>query len=234
MHANRGAVSTVYLIAGWSFTVDMWARWLDGIAASKAANIRWVPLDAPAFLRWMTGASSLSPEGAPWDDGGYAALGWSLGGHLLAESLARGRWRPASAVVVAASPRFLSDPAMGWPGVSAAELQALRRRIQKSPSTALAQFDAWLGLAVTDLLRERDAAVLCDGLDWLARLDHRACVQDLPLRWLCGDADPLVPDPACLPQGAIVIPNAGHGLPFTHQDHLLQALAIVHDRPRID
>ncbi|WP_407275702.1 hypothetical protein [Halothiobacillus sp. DCM-1] len=219
---------TVYLIAGWSFTPAMWTGWLQSLAGQWPGALRWVPLSAEGFAAWMTGDASHAPDGSPLIPGAYAALGWSLGGSLLAESVIRQRWRPEPACVVSASPRFLAEPQTGWPGVSAVALHALRRQVLRDPEGALAQFDQWLRLPVEHLPRERDPAVLCAGLDWLARLDHRPWVEDLPLRWLCGGEDPLVPEPGRLPKSATRVSAAGHGLPFTHPDRLLAEL-MTHD-----
>lgn len=217
-------VKTVYLIAGWSFRSTMWAAWLDGVAAGATPAVRLVPLDAASFARWMLSDDSQGPDGARLTPGAYAALGWSLGGGLLVESMIRGRWQPSPAWIVSASPRFLADPVTGWSGIMPAALNALRAQTRKNPVSALARFDAWLGLPPMNASRETDPLILSEGLGWLAQLDHRAVAAELPLRWICGREDPLVPVPEQLPAAALILPAAGHGLPFSHFDYLLTAL----------
>lgn len=185
-----------------------------------------VPIAWDVFGAWLmegrppVGALSEALDQPLW-------VGWSLGGALLLEAVAQGRLSPEHALVVGASPSFLVHE--DWPGVSLAALRGLRRQALRDVDAALSGFDAWLGLDV-GTERQRDSEMLVQGLDWLAAIDRRdeAGSGFLPVDWMVGDRDPLVPSAERMTDELArvhLVPGAGHGLPFTHSGLLFDWVA---------
>ena len=175
-------------------------------------------------------------------------VGWSLGGQICLEALASGA--PArGALLVAATPRFSAG--VDWPcGVDPAELAGLRQALARNPGAAVGGFLALLARAggadrqaVRGLRRSLPqtpgARGLASGLACLAGGDYRGRLadMDLPLLWLVGERDSLVPPEAARiaaassPAGACrVLPEAGH-LPFlTHPAAVMAALETLEAR----
>lgn len=186
---TRGTVPTdesltggIGLVAGWSYPAAVF----DPLRRELA--------DAPVFAYdWASFADGWLAESAVTTDVPSPSvwLGWSLGGVLLLEALRRGRIAPERLILVNATPRFLEAP--GWPGVSEAEWRGLRRAARRNPEAAVAAFRRGFDLPDVSGGLAGEAAV--SGLDWLARLDLRAFLADVPVPvecWLAPD-DPLVP-----------------------------------------
>ncbi len=169
------------LVGGWSFSADMFTPLLE-----SRPGVSFDVYDWHSFAReW------LAPCGAE-DAGPDVWLGWSLGGGLLLEALARGRIRPQRLILVSATPRFLAEE--GWPGVSRAEWRALRQAARRDPRVAAQGFRHRFSLGDVDAFPVENSADVA-GLDWLARIDARALLggASTPIEvWLAAD-DPLIP-----------------------------------------
>lgn len=157
-------------------------------------------------------------------------LGWSLGGGLLLEALARDWIRPQRLILVSATPRFLAEE--GWPGVSRAEWRALRQAASRDPRVAAQGFRRRFALGDIDALPVEDIADVA-GLDWLADIDARGLLgsASVPVEvWLSAD-DPLIPVawPDSLPLSPAVtlrrLSRSGHGAIFECWPELAGRLA---------
>lgn len=211
----------VTLVSGWSFPAEMWRPLAADLGDRPVSLISWLDLGD-----WLMSGGELTPVlEAAFRQPIWVA--WSLGGALSLEALVRGVIRPERLLMVAAKPRLLE--ADGWPGVTAAGMLGLKRQVGRSPAAALRGFDEWLGLGV-DVERNRDADQLVRGLDWLSAIDRREEVMSrtLPVDWVVGDQDPLIPSARQMSTklaGVHLVPEAGHGLPFTHPGLLLDWVA---------
>jgi len=207
-----------HLVPGWSFEAGMF----DGLC-------RRLPGSAVAH-DWVRVAVDRLGEGEPACVSGGTWLGWSLGGTLLLEAVARGRLAPDRLVLVGATPRFLADE--DWPGVPLAEWRALRRAASRDARQAACGFRERFALPGCDTLPVGEAANVT-GLDWLARVDARELLGRLRVPtelWLAPE-DPLIPSgwTRQLPlSDAVVVrslPAAGHGAIFRCEQALADALA---------
>ncbi len=221
MTADRGerdlAGLTIGLVGGWSFPAEMF-RPLVGRLSSREVRCH----DWRGFADAWLGETSAGPAGGIW-------LGWSLGGGLLLEAVARGRLRPDRLLLVSATPRFLA--AGGWPGVPRGEWRALRRAARADPCSAACGFRRRFGLPDCHELPPA-AAADPDGLDWLAAIDRRGLLESLPNPvevWLADD-DPLIPsewaERLTLPRSVVLrrLRGTGHGAIFESWDELARAL----------
>lgn len=220
----------IVLVSGWSFDSSMWRNLVDGYVARGGDRSVIHSLDWLEFGRWIFDdadcpvAEMYSGENTLW-------LGWSLGGALILEALARKKLSPRQSVILSASPRFLQDERAGWLGMPRKNWQALRRQVGRSPEAALNGFDAWLGLPA-GFGRQQEAGALQQGLDWLAAIDQRAWLARVttPIHWVFGSGDPLLPTQpwteSCGSACQLFTPlqAGGHALPWRHEDYLMNLL----------
>lgn len=176
---------------------------------------------------WAHGDESLPLLAAAWPDMGSAEawpvpdagafalrlaresdppvlVGWSAGAILALDAACRGA-RIRALVLIAATPRFCSDPAFP-PGVPPARLRALRAALRTGRARrALEAFHrdcAWPGEPDAGDIGRRAARALDSGvdrlvagLDYLRDTDLRDGIRDLriPTLLLHGDADRVIP-----------------------------------------
>jgi len=211
-------VPACHLVAGWSFGAGMFDELRRHLAGPVVAH------DWRAFA-----ADRLGNDGKDCRQGGVW-LGWSLGGTLLLEAIARGRLAPDRLLLVGATPRFLAGD--DWPGVPMAEWRALRRAARRDPRQAACGFRERFALPDCEQWSVGEAADVA-GLDWLAQVDARELLGRLRVPtelWLAPD-DPLIPADWIrhLPLSEVVVsrslPAAGHGAIFECWQELAQALA---------
>jgi len=160
-------------------------------------------------------------------------VGWSLGGQLAALLAAAHPERVTGLVTLASNPRFC---AVGeWPGVKAQQLASMARELNKSPERTLRRFEALqlMQQAPSSTLAQELAACrgragvdLNLGLEWLATLDNRAALAELPQPQLhlLGAVDTVVPAAlapclsallAASPRAEVaLLTGAGHALPI--------------------
>lgn len=221
--AGHVDAARVVLVSGWSFTTAMWSSVVAELTRRGLPEDRVHCVDWRKMGRWLyePGGSCPVPdavlnERAVW-------VGWSLGATLMLEAMGRNELRPLRALAISATPRHLADPD-SWPGVAAGQWRSLYRRVRRDPSEALAAFDAWLGMLPPNSGRVTDTDDLCRGLDWLAEIDQRPLLaaNTVPISWIYGAADPLVPDtgwPSRLKTSDanrwLLLPEIGHDVPWT-------------------
>ncbi|MGM0517371.1 MAG: hypothetical protein ACQER6_07215 [Pseudomonadota bacterium] len=206
--------SPLQLVGGWSFDAAMFDGLRRRLSGGVAAH------DWAEFAdRYLEADDSTGVAAGTW-------LGWSLGGTLLLEAVARGRLQPARLVLVATTPRFLAGE--GWPGVPRSEWRGLRRVAARDADQAACGFRRQFSLPGCDELPVGKAAAV-EGLDWLARVDARELLSRIRVPtevWLAPD-DPLIPfawvDRLSLSAAVTLrrLPARGHGAIF----HALGALA---------
>ena len=235
---NRGWDGPIVLVSGWSFTSSMWNDVVMAYAAQGGDRSRIRVVDWLALGYWVFDGT-ICPRAADLAEDTVNGLaqdnslwvGWSLGGVLILEAIARGKLAPRRAVLLSASPRFLQDEATDWPGMPEKNWRALRRQVGRAPRTALAGFDAWLGLP-SGVARQEAPASLQQGLDWLAAIDRRDELHSLtqPIDWIYGADDPVLPArlrfdaPATTTQRWLALPDCGHDLPWSQQRYLVDIL----------
>ncbi|HQS01963.1 MAG: hypothetical protein B7Y07_01100 [Halothiobacillus sp. 24-54-40] len=237
MTKPQSAHPIIVLVSGWSFTRDMWQPLINDLTHHGVPSRHIITVDWLDLGRWLF-CDAACPVPLALLSGEVRWMGWSLGGSLLLEAMARQKIQPAQAIIVSASPRFLVNEAghAPWPGVSHANWRALRRQVQRDVPSALAQFDQWLNVPpLTCRHTEADDLVL--GLDWLAKIDQRGWPHQaaMPICWVDGGQDPLLLQTTegltwreCLGEKhavyGVTLPDAGHNLPWSHRAALIQRL----------
>jgi pimeloyl-[acyl-carrier protein] methyl ester esterase len=237
MTKPQSAHPIIVLVSGWSFTGGMWQPLIDDLAQLDVPSAHITTVDWLDLGRWLF-CDAPCPVPSALLSGDVRWMGWSLGGSLLLEAIAQQKILPAQAIIVSASPKFLTNN-LGqapWPGIAVKNWRALRQHVQRDAVGALAQFDHWLNLPSLTY-RHTDAADLVLGLDWLAKIDQRDWLDHvfMPITWVDGGQDPLLPPTdeglawrACLsaPHTAfgVTLPEAGHNLPWSHRAVLIQWL----------
>lgn len=205
MHLEvEGEGPDLVLLHGWGLRLEVW----DGLVGSLRERYRVIRADLPGHGR-SRDTSRLEAEALiPALEAVLAPpacwVGWSLGG-LLALQLAglRPAWFDRLGLV-ACNPCFVQRP--DWPGMAPQVFEDFAAGLQGSPEATWKRF---LGLVARggrqrEVLRAlRRAAgeemprteALAQGLDLLARTDARATAAALtvPVHWLLGSADALVP-----------------------------------------
>ena len=218
-HRESGkAAPAVGLVGGWSFPAEMFAP-----------LVRRLPSVEVSAHDWKGFADAWLDEGVPAEVAGGTWLGWSLGGGLLLEAIARGSLRPDRLVLVSATPRFLA--ADGWPGAALGEWRALRRAALADPRSAACGFRRHFGLPDCAALPPGESDHVA-GLDWLAAIDRRELLGtlDMPVDvWLAPD-DPLIPstwhEQLGLPRTVVCrrLPGSGHAAIFDAWNELARTL----------
>ncbi|MBD3815568.1 MAG: alpha/beta fold hydrolase [Halothiobacillus sp.] len=221
--------ASIVLVSGWSFDSSMWRNLVDGYVARGGDRSVIHPLDWLEFGHWIFDGANC-PVAEKYSGKNVLWLGWSLGGALILEALARKQLSPRQSVILSASPRFLQDERTGWLGMPLKNWQALRRQVGRSPEAALNGFDTWLGLPA-GFSRQQEVGALQQGLDWLAAIDQRAWLARAtrPIHWVFGSDDPLLPTQpwadACVSEFQLFTPvTGGHALPWRHEDYLMNLM----------
>ncbi len=228
----RGTGPDLVMLPGWGMHAGVWSDWADCLARDFRVHLLELPGHGDNDYRlgarlddWSEALAASVPEQAWW-------LGWSLGA-LVALNAARlypGRAR--GLVLVAGTPRFVNAPDWPW-AVGAEVFDLFAAQLHQDVGRALLRF---LSLQVrgaegdgTSLRRLRALlsaraspreAALRDGLQLLQQGDLRAALGELPmpLLWLFGERDTLVPAAAAarVPGRRRIIAGAGHAPFLSH------------------
>jgi len=216
-------MKTMILLHGWGAHGAVWARQTQAFQHRLQVLTPDIPVWDPAWLEDYLLDFSL-PE--------CLLVGWSLGGMLLLEVLARQAVSPGGLVLVGAPPVFCSRPDHPW-GQPPAAVRAMRRALKSNPRKVLQDFamsclspeEGAFQEEVASLFHRGDGANLAAGLDYLLRQDLRPLLakQTVPATIIQGGQDRIVPpEQARFLQEHLsgsslrLLPGAGH-LPFRTQ-----------------
>jgi pimeloyl-[acyl-carrier protein] methyl ester esterase len=202
----RGRGPELVMLHGWGMHSAVWSDWADELAAYFRVYLVDLPghgsstLVRSTLTDWSAAVRAVVPDNAWW-------LGWSLGGLV---ALHAARTNPAGIrglALVASTPRFVASA--DWTcAVDAQVFEQFARQLDTDLERTLTRFLA-LQLRgsrastatlrrLRQLLQQRPLAqkqALVAGLDFLQGTDLRpalAAVQ-LPVHWLFGERDTLVP-----------------------------------------
>ena len=229
----------LYLLAGWSFGRSALEPLRQALADPLSASVDALPghgdgLPEPPSESLAGVADALAarvPEGV-------VGIGWSLGGTALLE-LARRGVAFQGVVVLATTPRFTATE--DWPdAVPRAELAAMQAGLARSPAATVRRFRRRLArvssadAAAASGAWDATQAGLAAGLAALAEADLRPALEQglggVPVLWIGGDQDPLVPPEAVRGAAALrgdpyeILPGAGHQLQWTHAGEVAQRI----------
>lgn len=238
---SRGDGPDLVLLHGWGMHSGIWSDWARQL--SRCFRVHLVDLPGHggsanrghnALQDWAAAVLEVVPSYAWW-------LGWSLGGLVSLAAADRQAQRIRGLVLLASTPRFVA--AADWqPGVDARVFEQFARQLEEDTERTLVRF---LSLQVRSAdhaaatlrrlragLRQRplpDADTLRAGLGFLQQADMRDVLtrSKVPLYWLLGERDMLVPAAARHQFPAIssaLIPGAGHAPFLSHPEHCTRQL----------
>ncbi len=213
------------LFHGWGASERIWRRQVE------AFGERYTVL-APRITEWNAAWLEEYLTRLPMRE--TVLVGWSLGGMLLVESLARFAGpAPAATVLVGVPAVFCQRPGHPW-GQPVASVRAMRFGLRSDPTRVLTGFLASCLASGEESFRDEaaagfdfsaDPAHLAQGLDYLRDKDLCGLLRHLrgPVVIIQGEEDGIV-DPAQaqflrehLPDASLhILPGAGH-LPFITQ-----------------
>ncbi len=213
------------LLHGWGASGRIWQRQAAGFG-------RTCTVLAPRIPRWDAGWLEVYLTRLPLRES--VLVGWSLGGMLLLEALARFKGPAAAATVLAGVPAvFCRRPDHPW-GQPPAAVRAMRLGLRHDQHRVLTDFlvsclapgeESFRDEAAAGFDFAADPGHLAQGLDYLRDKDLRGLLPNLPgpVVIIQGQQDGIV-DPAQahflrehLPEASLhLLPGAGH-LPFITQ-----------------
>lgn len=224
-------MTTLALLHGWGATAGAWQGVEQAFIPEARVAVPTLPEWDPEWVaRWLAGLPLART----------LAVGWSLGGCLLVEAVARFGVRPAAIVLVGVPAVFCQRP--DFPdGQPPAVVRAMRRALFQDPARVLADFArralasgeaAWQEEALQLFPAGQSPAHLAAGLDYLLTADLRPFLKQVPVpvTLVQGEGDAIVGASQAkyleenLPQAqAVLLPGAGH-LPFLTRAREFQAI----------
>ena len=237
----QGDGPDLVLLHGWGMHSGIWSNW----AAQLGQWFRLHLVDLPGhggslcqgqgeLVDWASAVQEVVPEQAWW-------LGWSLGGLVSLAAVENHRRTIRGLTLLATTPRFVATA--GWKhAVDAQVFDQFAKQLQADVERTLLRF---LSLQVKGaehagetlrLLRSEmrkkpqpDSEALSTGLRFLQQTDMRnvLAAPELPLFWLLGERDTLVPADVRLEFPAIqssLITGAGHAPFLSHPDQCSERL----------
>lgn len=242
--AGKGA--DLLLLHGWGMNATVWLPLAKELEKDYRVTLVELPghgespwqAAADGLRGWAEQVLAIAPPDAIW-------LGWSLGGLVMQQAAWMQPQKPRALVGLATSPCFVQRD--GWScAIPAAVLESFAAELKADTPKTLRRFLALQVQGAADakkllsqLRREFDSrpapqpAALQTGLDILLHSDLRTRLKalDLPVSWILGQRDTLVPDslarvlPECQPKVQLhVLDGAAHA-PFL--SHLPQCLEIL-------
>lgn len=239
-------MTTLAFLHGWGASGHIWQRQVKrfgGEGRGPAAAHGVLRVLAPSLPVWEHRWLGDFLRSLPLQD--CVLVGWSLGGMLLLETLARTPCPPPGGLVlVGVAPVFCRQPDHPW-GQPPAVVRAMRRAINSDPHQVLEDFAHQCLAPGEGSFRSMAAAAfgsppppenLAAGLDYLLRQDLRAHFSRIPPGALIiqGEEDAIVPPAQAhflqehLPGAKLhLIPGAGH-LPFLTQAEVFNGILREH------
>lgn len=223
-------MKTLILLHGWGAEGSVWQKQAAVFRERLQVETPTIPAWDPAWL-----AAYLQNYSLP----DCLLVGWSLGGMLLLEALAKQPAAVGGLVLVGVAPVFCSRPDHPW-GQSPAAVRAMRRALKSNPLKVVQDFagrclspaeEIW-EKEVTSLFTAGNGAYLAAGLDYLLHQDLRPMLPHLtaPCTIIQGGQDRIVPPEQArflheqLPGSSLrFLPDAGH-LPFRTQAGRFKAI----------
>jgi pimeloyl-[acyl-carrier protein] methyl ester esterase len=217
-------VKTLIFLHGWGADGSVWRK------QTRAFQERF-EVQAPTFAAWDS--AWLEAYLQKFSLGDCLLVGWSLGGMLLLEALARQGAAVGGLVLAGVAPVFCSQAGHPW-GQPPAAVRAMRRALKSNPGKVLQDFagsclapgeEAFQG-EIAARFSGGNAGDLAQGLDYLLNQDLRPLLSNLPGAPVIiqGDLDRIVPPEQGrflqeqLPGSRLhLLPAAGH-LPFWTQE----------------
>ena len=218
-------MKTLVLLHGWGASGAIWQRQ----TLSFGGDYRVL---TPGIPRWDTGWLHEYLAALPLRES--VLVGWSLGGMLLLEALARlAGPAPLATVLVGVAPVFCRQPDHPW-GQPVAALRAMRRTLRTEPRRVINDFARACLAPGEESLRPEvaagfdfsaTAAHLAAGLDYLRDKDLRGLLDRIPgpVAIIHGGQDRIVPPGQArflqgqLPEARLhLLAGTGH-LPFLTQ-----------------
>lgn len=248
----QGVGPDLVLLHGWGLNRAVWSGLAENLSETFCLHLVDLPghgdsgFEAQHSLEsWADAVLSVVPAQAYW-------VGWSLGGLVALRAATRQSGRIVKLVLLASSPRFVSSP--GW--CNAIDGEVLRdffTQLEQDYDKTLQRFlalqvmgSSQAGQTLRQLrqrLREKpspDLRALQTGLSILRDTDLRPAMTavSIPLYWLLGGRDTLVPDVVARQYPDIparVIEGAGHAPFLSHPQQCVDALTqwLADDVPRV-
>jgi pimeloyl-[acyl-carrier protein] methyl ester esterase len=231
---SRGGGPDLVLLHGWGMHGGVWSDWANRLALGFRVHLvdlpghgRSGPAAGSSLDDWSATVAARVPERAWW-------LGWSLGGLVALNTARLLPDRVSGLVLVAATPRFVTAP--DWPSAVDPEVfEQFSGQLRQSVDRTLLRF---LSLQIRgsdgsgEVLRGLRAALqerpypasqaLIDGLNILQHTDLRNFLSavEVPLFWLFGERDTLVPAAVAerVPGVRERVAGAGHAPFLSHPD----------------
>jgi pimeloyl-[acyl-carrier protein] methyl ester esterase len=237
----QGEGPDLVMLHGWGMHSGIWTDWARQLG--QWFRLHRVDLpghgDSPCQGQcelddWATAVQEVVPEQAWW-------LGWSLGGLVSLAAAGTHRRTIRGLTLLATTPRFVAST--GWKqAVDAQVFDQFAKQLQVDVDRTLVRF---LSLQVKGAdhsgetlrrlrseLRKKpqpDSEALSNGLRFLQQADmrHVLAASELPLFWLLGERDTLVPADVRHEFPAIqssIISGAGHAPFLSHPDQCTEQL----------
>ena len=186
-------MKTLIFLHGWGADGSVWHKQAQAFQEQFEVQAPTIPAWDPAWL-----AAYLQNYSLP----DCLLVGWSLGGMLLLELLAKHPASVGGLVLVGVAPVFCSQPDHPW-GQPPAAVRAMRRALKSNPQKVLRDFaGSCLSSAeeayqaqVVPLFAGANGSDLTAGLDYLLNRDLRPLLSGLPAAptIIQGDQDRIVP-----------------------------------------
>jgi pimeloyl-[acyl-carrier protein] methyl ester esterase len=237
----QGDGPDLVLLHGWGMHSGVWSNWAGQLDQWFRLHLVDLPGhgDSPwqgqaELDDWATAVREVVPEQAWW-------LGWSLGGLVSLAAAATHRGTLRGLTLLATTPKFVAGA--GWKRAVDAQLfDQFAKQLQADVERTLVRF---LSLQVRGAdhsgetlrrlrseLRKKpqpDSVALSTGLSFLQQADMRRVLaaSELPLFWLLGERDTLVPADVRHEFPAIqssIISGAGHAPFLSHPEQCTEQL----------